>query len=79
MVLNKGGEMKTDEYRVIASEFKGTSQSGSFIYELTFNRSLEHTGKFKGIEDGLNEYDRKERIQEIKSTLSRLRYLIFKK
>ena len=47
------------KYSVVASKFIGRLGEGDneiFTYEITFNRSLEHTGKFKGIEDGLNSY-----------------------
>lgn len=47
------------KYSVVASRFIGKLGEGDneiFTYEITFNRSLEHTGKFKGIEDGLNSY-----------------------
>lgn len=47
------------KYSVVASKFIGKLGEGDneiFTYEITFNRSLEHTGKFKAIEDGLNSY-----------------------
>lgn len=48
------------EYSVISSQFKGYSENGSATYEITFNKSLEHTGRFKDIEHGLNGYVKKE-------------------
>ena len=48
--------------------FKGTSEYNGeilgYTYEITFNKSLEHTGRFTGIEDGLNAYCKKERRTE---------------
>lgn len=65
--------MKTEdkEYCVIMSKFKGYSEDGSATYEITFNKSLEHTGRFKGIEDGLNGYVKK----ESKKMLGERRYI----
>jgi hypothetical protein len=53
--------MKNKEYIVVMHKFIGYSPSGSATYEITFNKSLEHTGRFNGIEDGLNAYCKKER------------------
>jgi len=66
--------------------FKGTNEyKGEVIgytYEITFNKSLEHTGRFKGIEDGLNAYVKKERrtnvIDSLKNVWYSLKELIFK-
>jgi FPC/CPF motif-containing protein YcgG len=56
---------KEEKYSVRSSTFMGTNEySGKIIgytYEITFNKSLEHTGRFKGIEDGLNDYVKKEK------------------
>lgn len=54
-----------EKYRVVSSTFKG-SQDGLYTYEITFNRSLVHTGRFDGIANGLNEYDDNELREEIK-------------
>ena len=54
-----------EKYRVVSSTFKG-SQNGLYTYEITFNRSLVHTGRFTGIENGLNDYEDKEFRAEIK-------------
>ena len=48
------------KYKVIASKFIGYNDSGSATYEITFNQSLEHTGRFQGIEKGLDDYCKKE-------------------
>lgn len=63
--LNGSMENKeNNEYKVRSHTFLGTSvYNGEVIgytYEITFNKSLEHTGRFKGIEDGLNDYCKKE-------------------
>ena len=47
---------KEEPYRVVMHKFIGYSETGSATYEITFNKSLEHTGRFSGIEDGLNAY-----------------------
>jgi hypothetical protein len=49
--------MKKEEgYKVRSHMFKGTSEYDGkilgYTYEITFNKSLEHTGRFSGIEDG---------------------------
>lgn len=49
----------------------GRYQNGdyeSYTYEITFNKSLEHTGRFTGIEDGLNAYVKNENKQQFKSS-----------
>ena len=38
-----------EPYRVASSKFLGDNK-----YEITFNKSLEHAGRFRDIEDGLN-------------------------
>jgi len=56
------------EYRVTSHTFLGseshTLSDGkvyeSYEYKITFNQSLVHTGRMKGIEDGLNAYVKKE-------------------
>ena len=55
-------------------KFIGYSETGSATYEITFNKSLEHTGRFNGIEDGLNTYCKKERRTDITENLKRLLY-----
>lgn len=56
--------MNKEKFNIIATMFKGytdygkdengKSNGGSYTYEITFNRSMEHTGRFRFIEDGLN-------------------------
>ncbi len=48
-------------YKVIMHKFVGMSGSGGYTYELTFNQSMVHTGRWKGIEDGLNAYRENEK------------------
>lgn len=71
--------MKKEEgYRVRSHMFKGTSEYNGeilgYTYEITFNKSLEHTGRFSGIEDGLNAYCKKERRTDITDNFKRLWY-----
>lgn len=67
------GQMNTNkEYKVLSHKFIGYGTDGSATYEITFNKSLEHTGRFKGIEDGLNDYCRKERAADVISNFKRL-------
>lgn len=47
-------------YKVLSHKFKGKDGSGRYVYEITLNQSLVHTGRHKGIEQGLDEYRRKE-------------------
>jgi hypothetical protein len=73
--------MKTEEnkYRVVSSKFIGFNDygngTGSYTYEITFNKSLEHTGKFTGIENGLNRYDKKEPWKELLNSIRRAYYM----
>jgi len=59
---------KTEGYKVRSHTFKGAhSLNGKiygYTYEITFNKSLEHTGRMRGIEKGLDEYVRKENKQK---------------
>lgn len=71
--------MKKEEgYKVRSHMFKGTREYNGeilgYTYEITFNKSLEHTGRFRGIEDGLNAYFKKERRTDITDNLKRLWY-----
>lgn len=50
-------------------KFIGYSETGSATYEITFNKSLEHTGRFCGIEDGLNAYVENERKQDFRKSI----------
>lgn len=59
--------MEFEPYKIFSSKFLG-SNDGRHTYELTFNQSLEHTGRFTGIEQGLDAYRQneiKEREQAI--------------
>jgi hypothetical protein len=58
---------KQKKYKIFSHTFKGSSEYG-YTYEITFNKSLEHTGKMRGIEDGLNAYDKKEASQDFISS-----------
>ena len=64
---------KKEGYKVRSHRFKGTSEYDGkilgYTYEITFNKSLEHTGRFKGIEDGLNAYCKKELRTNIADSL----------
>ena len=71
--------MKKEEgYKVRSHMLKGTSEYDGkilgYTYEITFNKSLEHTGRFSGIEDGLNAYCKKERRTDITDNFKRLWY-----
>jgi len=71
---------KKEGYKVISHMFKGTSEYNGkilgYTYEITFNKSLEHTGRFSGIEDGLNTYCKKECRTDIRqrTLFDKLRY-----
>lgn len=72
---------KVEPYSVISSTFKGSDKRENyelFTYEITFNRSLGHTGKFTGIADGLNEYERKERRENVGESLADFWYCLKK-
>ena len=61
--------MKQEPYKVTSSTFKGTCRFNGevigYTYEITFNKSLVHTGRFEGIENGLNAYEKRERVADI--------------
>lgn len=72
-------KMKQDKkYRVVMHKFIGYSETGAATYEITFNKSLEHTGRFTGIEDGLNAYCKKERRTDIIDSFKDLWYSLFR-
>lgn len=60
------------KYEVVMHKFLGYDPDGSATYEIKFNQSLEHTGRFSGIEDGLNNYVRKEIRKEAAGSFSNL-------
>jgi len=55
------GNKKEDNYFILSHTFKGSDSYG-YTYEITFNKSLGHTGKFKAIEKALDKYDKDEKI-----------------
>lgn len=72
---------KQVKYQVVSSTFLGTvthsNETQSYKYEITLNRSLQHTGKFSGIEYGLNRYEKREPWIEMGSSLiSAFRYMV---
>lgn len=64
-------------FRVVSSKFLGNN-GGLYTYEITFNQSIVHTGRFKGIEDGLNRYCENE-IKEYEEDILRQAEEICKK
>lgn len=52
---------KEKKYRVEMHKFLGYGEDGCATYEITFNKSLEHTGRINAIADGLNAYCEKEK------------------
>lgn len=72
-------KMKNEKYKIVMSKFMGYGSTGSAKYEITFNNPLEHTGRFTGIEDGLNAYCKKERRKEIVEILKHLLCLLLNK
>jgi hypothetical protein len=62
----------TKKYEVVMHKFLGYSENGAATYEITFNRSLEHTGRFRGIEDGLNAYCKNENKANVIISFKRL-------
>lgn len=73
---------KEEPYSVTSSKFLGVSEyEGKILgykYEITFNKSLEHTGRFIGIEDGLNAYVKKERRTDIGDSLKGFWYSLIR-
>lgn len=60
---------KLEPYRIIATKFLGRNETGTYTYEITFNQSIVHTGRFTGIENGLNQYRENEIIEDEEQTL----------
>lgn len=54
----KEKKQKVEPYRIVMTRFIGDNTH--FTYEITFNKSLVHTGKYSAIEKALNSYDKKE-------------------
>lgn len=70
------------KYKVRSHKFVGCSKYNEeifgYTYEITFNKSLEHTGRFTGIEDGLNAYVKNEYKTDIRDNFKRLWYSIIR-
>jgi hypothetical protein len=45
---------KQEPYEIRMHRYEGRSGSGGYTYELTFNKSMEHTGRHQDICDGMN-------------------------
>jgi len=56
--MKKEKKQKVEPYRIVMTRFIGDNDH--FTYEITFNKSLVHTGKYSAIEKALNSYDKKE-------------------
>lgn len=56
--MKKSKKQKVEPYRIVMTRFIGDDTH--FTYEITFNKSLVHTGKYSAIEKALNSYDKKE-------------------
>lgn len=65
--------MKYKPYEVTMHTFMGSTihpdGSESYKYEIVFNQSLQHTGRFQGIEEGLNRYRKREYKQDFLSSI----------
>jgi hypothetical protein len=46
---------KLEPFKIVATTFLGEN-NGNYTYEIVFNQSMVHTGRFTGIENGLNKY-----------------------
>lgn len=75
MKNNEKVKMK-EPYRVTATKFIGYGYNGSATYEITFNKSLEHTGRFTGIERGLNAYVSREKYAYVLDSFKQLLYSV---
>ena len=49
--------MKKEKMSIRSHTFKGATDYG-YTYEITFNKSLEHTGRMDAMCKGLDSYDR---------------------
>jgi hypothetical protein len=61
---------KNEGYKIRSHMFKGSNEFG-YTYEITFNKSLEHTGRMQGIERGLDAYVKQELKEELTNTPAR--------
>jgi len=53
---------KLKPFKIVATTFLGES-NGNYTYEIVFNQSMVHTGRFTGIEKGLDKY-REDELKE---------------
>jgi len=69
---------KEKGYKVISHTFKGrlihNDEVYGYTYEITFNKSLEHTGRMQGIEQGLDAYVKKEVKEEFTGSFRNVWY-----
>ena len=72
-------ETKEQPYKIIATKFLGINNSGMYTYEITFNQSIVHTGRFSGIEKGLDDYREKENKEYDKQVLKKASEIIKKR
>lgn len=78
--------MAEEQFSIIATMFKrytdygkdenGNDKGGSYTYEITFNRSMVHMGRFSYMEEGLNnglakELEQQKKREEILSKLTK--------
>lgn len=68
--------MKLNPYVIISSKFTGRDRNGNHTYEITFNQSIVHTGRWKGVEDGLNKYREEEIKQDEDSVIKAAQEII---
>lgn len=58
-------QLKTDDYKITSHMFVGTECVGDkvygYTYQVTFNKSLEHTGRIDAMADGVNARVKQER------------------
>jgi hypothetical protein len=55
--INNPKPKKRDSYFISSHRFLGSDTTG-YNYEITFNKSLEHTGKFSAIQEALDNYNK---------------------
>ena len=56
-------------YKITSTKFLGKTDTGNYSYEITFNQSIVHTGRFTGIEQGLDKYRENEIFEHEKGIL----------
>ena len=62
---------KQEGYKIRMTKFLGSDEYG-YTYEIKFNKSLEHTGRYEGIEQGLDAYVKREAKEEVANSFKRL-------